>query len=607
VHNTCSFNEQLGLMKNKKWFSSLLLFAMAFFACDTKTMLLSIKPSRAIVREEANERSIVKQLGLASSQESNLWTYSLKVKEGCAHSIPLWKLSLMKKLRHLQVEQGSQESPIDASMVTSQQLNLLSHAFDAIALKKFKLYYENLKGEYDVSCGDKKLGQGRLRKLINAAHSVGASKLSKILLISFLPQEILELYFPEFDKLEPMVSKIGKFDNYGGEEVKDCVVSSDGSIIITHNMYDNFHFYCNNKHKFTDISEGRPIQGDMINQDASRMVYRFGRYGDVPQIFDLNTRKKVDTSYIESIKGWKGIGKLSPKGFTFADIAKEDSKTLNLMIIDTNGQLIHKLPIPIPGVYTDTLMANVLTWSPDEKYIVIACRHKKYKKNAYLLFLYDCEKRTITEIFKQPASGDSWDYAFESVTFTPNGEKIVAVTIECIYILDSKTHAIEYEIKNTQIFPDEKTDFSEGDVTFSSDGIMCFLAQVQRIKKEFFDNKNYNIVQINVHNGSAHLQSLENRKIAPWQSKAIFTPNGLFLIVLDNKNLSFYRTRTGKEVLSFTAQSTYNQGTTRYDTFSINKTGDKLLLANKCQNCIYRLSILNRLNSYENKLAPYKR
>jgi WD40 repeat protein len=127
----------------------------------------------------------------------------VKTADGVVMQVERWKIDEMKALLILLEHQrgkNNDKNPLQATMINSEELRLLSDAFNNIAQGNDKNFLNGLV-ESDEQAGNEKsfLGEGKLRTLINAAGQVDAQGLSAFCLSYIMPSDLQKrLLMPDF-------------------------------------------------------------------------------------------------------------------------------------------------------------------------------------------------------------------------------------------------------------------------------------------------------------------------------------------------------------------------------------------------------------------------
>jgi WD40 repeat protein len=209
------------------------------------SMLFSTPITAMVVKYTPQQKRII-SAGIASMRNKIVPSIWVQTNDDEMTEIALRKINQMTELSRLlsfQKSKNSKNNPIKATMLTKNELMLLSTALDQIAAGAFDEYYQSLVPEYNKSLTDKNIGPGALRTLIAAAGKVKAAELTAFLSSYFLPNDILRHeMIPQF--INPIIpyltSKIAAQDKLYStilaghpDTITNCEFSKDGSILVT--------------------------------------------------------------------------------------------------------------------------------------------------------------------------------------------------------------------------------------------------------------------------------------------------------------------------------------------------------------------------------------
>src|SRR3990172_245065 len=150
-----------------------------------------------------------------------------------------WKIDEMKVLLVLlehQKDLNSLDNPIQATMITSEELELMSNALGYISLGLFQSFFYGLaSAEGLLQAGSiSSLGGGKLRRLVNAADRIQATGVSAFCLSYIMPDVQKQFLVPQFIdpviKMLPITHQVlaGHPNN-----VNTVALSPDGSKIVS--------------------------------------------------------------------------------------------------------------------------------------------------------------------------------------------------------------------------------------------------------------------------------------------------------------------------------------------------------------------------------------
>jgi len=368
----------------------------------------------------------------------NLSNISVETSDNEKMWISPWKINKMEKLKSL-LPAPSDTLPklitIKASMITKEDLLLLSTALDKIATGKFEEYYQSLEAEYKKSLTNKTVGEGELRRLITTAGKVGATELSSFLASYFLPTDmqkylmIPQIVSPIAAYLKSEVVKKNKLNQkiltgHTGT-VTNCEFSEDGKILIT------------------------SAQGPSNN-----IIIWNGETGEIVKTITFSNAI-VD------------IVKPSPDGSKFIswsdkkiDKAKSDeepnNKKTTLILWDSKTtQQIKVLDLP------DNI-ANDVEFSPDGKRIIIGCQHGEIT----VVDMNDPEEKTFILIADANTGNTIATHEilnnYPSATVSPNSSTMIIRSADNLQLYDINTGKMIKKLEG----PTEKN----YDAVYSTDG-----------------------------------------------------------------------------------------------------------------------------------------
>src|SRR3990170_3989866 len=122
-----------------------------------------------------------------------------------------WKIDEMKVLLVLlehQKNMNSLNNPINATMITSEELELMSNALGYISLGLFQSFFYGLASEEGLlQAGSiSSLGGGKLRRLVNAADRIQATGVSAFCLSYIMPDVQKQFLVPQF--IDPVIKML---------------------------------------------------------------------------------------------------------------------------------------------------------------------------------------------------------------------------------------------------------------------------------------------------------------------------------------------------------------------------------------------------------------
>ena len=221
-----------------------------------------------------------------SATEASVW---IRTNDNEVMMLPQWKIDETETLKSLfssQKDKNSQTNPIDASMLTKAELELLSTALDKIAAGQFDQYYASLEPEYKKSLTDKSVGPGQLRNLISLAGKVKAHTLSAFLGSYFLPTDmqkhlmVPQIINPVVDYLKNEILKKNILHTtiLAGHQGKlvNVEFSKDGKVAVTSSEGERDNLITWDGQTGKKLKTFTVTQGDIkfvaINNDGSKIL-----------------------------------------------------------------------------------------------------------------------------------------------------------------------------------------------------------------------------------------------------------------------------------------------------------------------------------------------
>jgi len=446
-------------------------------------------------------------------------------------NIERWKIEQMILLSQHLIDKKNQEESIDASkIIGSFPLQLVSHAYDALAYGKFDAYYNDLEQEYKKSLTDKKLGEGRLCLLRAASEKVGAKDLFALFTARMLPKDSQRMIISESIIVEPVcrylkeellkrAKKVGQHIPFGkilntfaltADNSKCLMGGAEGELTL-------FDLKSRQRTIFNRVPVRSPFTHSIIfNKGGDRAIscHSLKLGGAISLLWDVSTRTLVS----RNIAGYRDIIGFSPDGKQFIT-AKEDT----LYLYDSsNGKLIKNL-----AGHTEEVAS--FSWHPMGDHIVSSAKGE--------VLLWDVAKGVSKNIAALPRA---------RILFSPQtGRKMLCATEEKIVMFefesfDNVHQLYEHSFKGTGTIT--TTNFSDDEEQYAV--ILKRKANVVTANAQsdqFSPIKEY---------------SLDALSSGHYQEK--FSPDGLSFVVVNRSDdpslagdLLFFDRQTGREIVHF--------------------------------------------------------
>ena len=341
--------------------------------------------------------------------------------------IERWKINEMKTLLVLLEHQrnvNSVNNPIQATMVTSEELQLVSDALENISRGEFESFFGLLIDEDKLQFrGELEHGQtifslegGKIRKLINAADRVQATGVSALCLGSIVPSDLQKnLLIPGlinpvieyFKSSEVLGNKPGsgevafspdgnKIMAYGrGNEIVVWDITSPSNIIHTSLKRDVYHEFTTARFS----PDGRHIVASYFPQQRI--------YNEIV-LWDIST-KEIKSQILQTTTIVNGI-EFSPDGKKIVSGNRPtqiNSSSINLWDVSDPNNIIHKT---IEG-HGDT---SAVAFSPDNKMLATSSRGS--------LTFWDISNFEEVKLVKRVGIPDIVD----TILFSPDGKKMLS-------------------------------------------------------------------------------------------------------------------------------------------------------------------------------------
>lgn len=316
----------------------------------------------------------------------------VKTSNGVVVSIERWQISRMKTLLVLLEHQKgvhSYNNPLLAPMVDSGELRMLQFAFNTLAEQTFEHYFMDL-AKSDGLLDDIKdkgprikytLGEGALRRLVNAAEKMEAQEIVELCTSYLLPKDLHAKMLPH------IIDSMSEFFK------KEIVKSADKDI-------------------FSIESDTAQLKCCLFSPDGTK-VYVGLLTGDV-QVWDLSTRKLLTTFNNPDFKDLRAIalsadGQLCAAGGINSRLAETQVVVWNTV----SGELVKEWRFNFAGVLVGSLAFNPV----NNNQMVFSCYNIQGDTEPIVL---DIEKDTVSHL-------TGYDHAMIKVSFSPDGGSILGM------------------------------------------------------------------------------------------------------------------------------------------------------------------------------------
>src|SRR3990172_6290775 len=301
-----------------------------------------------------------------------------------------WKIDEMKVLLVLlehQKDLNSLDNPIQATMITSEELELMSNALGYISLGLFQSFFYGLaSAEGLLQAGSiSSLGGGKLRRLVNAADRIQATGVSAFCLSYIMPDVQKQFLVPQF--IDPVIKMLP----------------------ITHKVLAG---HPNTVNTVAFSPDGSKIVSGCLGQQSNLIVWDISNPGAITQQVLAGHPNAVRTVAF------------SPDG---SKIISGQQNNLILWDISNPGVITHQVLAGHPN------NVNTVAFSPDGSKIVSGCWGQRNN-----LILWDISNPGA--ITQQVLAGHP--NAVRTVAFSPDGSKIVS---GC---LGQRSNLIVWDISN---------------------------------------------------------------------------------------------------------------------------------------------------------------
>lgn len=221
------------------------------FLIFTPIISLSLRrnPQQLQALKQITAKKMAQKTLMKARQASPVWIQTNDQKITPIDKRKIVQLEILQTLLIKQKEENSQTNPLNASMLSKDDLELLISALNALAEGTFDQYYKKLDEEYQKTLKDKNLKESKLRKLINLAETMNAQGLSAIIASYFLPYDmqrylmIPPIVSPVIDYLKNEIIKKNNLNHIVLEGHQSpgayAKISKNGNVIITADEGDN--------------------------------------------------------------------------------------------------------------------------------------------------------------------------------------------------------------------------------------------------------------------------------------------------------------------------------------------------------------------------------
>ena len=314
----------------------------------------------------------------------------VRTKDGAITPVERWCISQMKTLLVLlehQKGENDRQNPLNASMITSDELDMLKFALRASAEQVFEQYFMDLAKtdgllEEIKDKGQKiryTLGEGRVRMLVNAAEKVEAQGIVALCGSYYLPPDMQKLLASH------MIIPVTEF-------LKKKIFRRSKEIfsLRSHIDEDHFGFLC-----------------CLFSHDATKIY--IGLSDGVVEVWDVSTKKLLmeykspNFNILNSIS-LSGDGQLCAAGGHNATLGDAEIVIWNT----TSGELIKKLNLNLQGSIVNSLAFNPM----NNNHIVFTC---KDRQSPYVL---DIETGAIRSLI-------GYNEPMKRVSFSSDGTTIL--------------------------------------------------------------------------------------------------------------------------------------------------------------------------------------
>lgn len=321
---------------SKPW-RSRIVWAVVFFL---------IVPAEAMISQKSTFRRVrvpqpVQNVQPERYKSEIVW---VKAADNVLMEVPLWQIDQMKVLQVLFVHQkgqNSKDNPVDASMITSDQLGLLQHALEAASdSKKFEFFCRNLTQNERVS-------------LLDGASILEAQGLLSLVMTLIFPKEVQGLMGASILQQAGIIAPVVAY------------LQSSETIPLSHTG---------------------PVLSIALSSDGNRIISGAAGIDHNLILYDLKAGKEIKNLVPETFP--RPCVAFSPDGNYIATGSSREFD--NLIVWDgATGEPIKTF---------DGTSVNCVAFSPNSKYLIAGSADISFL--CYTPILYEVKSRKIISTFK---------------------------------------------------------------------------------------------------------------------------------------------------------------------------------------------------------------
>ena len=265
----------------------------------------------------------------------------VRTKDGAIIPVERWQISQMKTLLVLlehQKGENDRQNPLNASMITSDELDMLKFALRASAEQVFEQYFMDLAKtdgllEEIEDKGQKikyTLGEGRVRALVNAAEKVEAQGIVALCGSYYLPLDMQKLLASHM--IGPVI-----------EYLKDRTTRSANE----------------NAFNIGSDMRGNKARCCAFSHDSKKIYVGFDT-GKI-EVWEISSKRLLNTFGMEGLRVVKRIALTSDDTMCAAELGIMNNTSGEIAIWDTSsGELLHKYPNNRGGRLIESMTFNPL-------------------------------------------------------------------------------------------------------------------------------------------------------------------------------------------------------------------------------------------------------
>src|SRR3990172_3333022 len=331
-----------------------------------------------------------------------------------------WKIDEMKVLLVLlehQKNMNSLNNPINATMITSEELQSISDALGYISLGTFESFFYGLASEEGLlQAGSiSSLGGGKLRRLVNAAERIQATGVSAFCLSYIMPDVQKQFLVPQF--IDPVIKMLPITHHVLAghpNNVNTVAFSPDGSKIASgwHGQQNNLILWdIRNPGVIThQVLAGHPktVRTVAFSPDGSKIASGWHGQQNNLIVWDISNPGAITQQVLAGHPNAVRTVAFSPDG---SKIISGQQNNLILWDISNPGVITHQVLAGHPN------NVNTVAFSPDGSKIVSGCWGQRNN-----LILWDISNPGA--ITQQVLAGHPNDV--NTVAFSPDGNRIIS-------------------------------------------------------------------------------------------------------------------------------------------------------------------------------------